>query len=113
MHELSIVQSIITTVSQSIPIEKHRGVKYIYLKIGVLSGIEIDALFFSFDLLKERTDFSGASLSVEILEAEGICSHCQNKFYFSSYGTACPSCGNYDIQITQGKEMLVTGVEIE
>lgn len=113
MHELSIAQSIISTVLHAIPTEKQSAVKSIFLQIGVLSGIETDALVFSFDLLKEKTNFTNAILNIEIIKAEGICICCNRAFTFSSYGTACPSCGSYDIQIIKGKEMRILSVEIE
>ncbi|MCX7985449.1 MAG: hydrogenase maturation nickel metallochaperone HypA [Bacteroidales bacterium] len=113
MHELSIAQSILTIVNEAIPSEHLKKIKTIYLQIGSLSGIEIDALTFSFDILKERTAYPSAKLSIEIIEAQGKCKNCSTIFKYKSFGFACPTCGSYSITIISGKEMKVVGIEVD
>lgn len=113
MHELSIAQSIFSIVQQAVPPDQHEHVKTIYLKIGTLSGIEVDALVFSFGILKEKSLFPSAVLSIEMIEAKAKCHDCGTLFSYDSFGTECPHCGSYSLSIVQGKEMKVTGVDVD
>ncbi|HOK52434.1 MAG: hydrogenase maturation nickel metallochaperone HypA [Bacteroidales bacterium] len=113
MHELSLAQSILSIVQQAIPPQQHERVRTIYLQIGTLSGIEIDALTFSFDIIKESSPFALASLDIEIIEAQGKCNGCGTLFTYETYGTPCPRCGSFSIEIIRGKEMRVSGIDVD
>lgn len=113
MHELSLAQSILSIIEQAVPRQQHERVKTVYLQIGTLSGIEIDALTFSFDIIKERTPFAAAVLSIEEINAQGQCNQCGTIFTLQAYGTPCPRCGSISIVIIRGKEMRVTGIDVE
>jgi len=113
MHELSIAQSIFSIVQQAVPADQLGQVKTIYLKIGTLSGIEVDALIFSFDILKEKSPFPSATLSVEMIESRARCNDCGNVFSYEGFGTECPQCGSFSLTIVQGREMKVTGIDVD
>mgnify|MGYP000976309152 CR=1 FL=1 len=113
MHELSLAQSIIGIVENNVPLEKQNKIQKVQLQIGVLSGIEIDALNFSYDILKEDTEFSKSILEIEMISGEGSCNECLHTFEYNSYGTACPHCGSYNINILSGREMKIKGIALD
>jgi hydrogenase nickel incorporation protein HypA/HybF len=113
MHELSIAQSIISTLEKVVPEGDYGKVSQIHLQIGQLSGIEIDALQFSFDIIKEKSVFSKAVLITDIIEGEAMCNSCNTLFAYASYGCSCPTCGSYDIRIVKGKELRILDVTIQ
>lgn len=110
MHELSIAQSIIKIIEKTVPKEELEKVYKIKIQIGLLSGIEIDALTFSFSIIKKNYAFSEAELEIEIVAGKGRCRSCNNVFAYSAFGDTCPACNSYDVEIFQGKEMRVVSI---
>jgi hydrogenase nickel incorporation protein HypA/HybF len=113
MHELSIAQSIISTVEHSLPEGFSKNVLSVQLSIGKLSGIEIDALKFAFDIIKKESLLKVAELDIEAIKGIARCNDCSNQIEMNEFGIPCPSCGGFSFEIVQGKEMKVTSVEIE
>jgi hydrogenase nickel incorporation protein HypA/HybF len=113
MHELSIAQSIVSTVENSFPEGFSKKVIAVHLSIGTLSGIEIDALTFSFDIIKKETFLKTAELDIDHIKGIAKCNDCNNQIEMNEFGIPCPSCGGFSFEIIQGKEMKVTSVEVE
>lgn len=113
MHELSIAQSVISIVEKSIPDSFEGTVNSIVLQIGTLSGIERDALEFSFSILKEKSKIKKADLLIESVQAEAICNECKHVFEVKTYGEPCPSCNSYYYNLLKGKEMKVLKINVE
>jgi hydrogenase nickel incorporation protein HypA/HybF len=113
MHELSIAQSIISTVENSLPEGFSKKVTSVQLNIGKLSGIEIDALKFAFDIIKKESLLKSAELDIEAVKGVARCTDCNNQIEMNEFGIPCPSCGGFSFEIIQGKEMKVMSVEVE
>ena len=111
MHELSIAQSIIQIVEKSIPQNFNKQITHVHLQIGVLSGIEIEALEFAFQILKEKSKIPSSQLVIDKLLGEAYCNNCCFVFEVSKFGESCPNCHNFDISILKGKEMKVSRIE--
>ncbi len=112
MHELSIATSIIQIIDTNIPSEVLPRIQLIKLEIGKLSGIEVDALTFAFDMLKAKTLYPQAQLQIVHIDGEAECLNCSTQFNYN-YGDACCACGSYRLKIIRGKEMKVLGVETD
>jgi len=112
MHELSIAQSILTIAGKALPETDMSVVTGIGLQIGELSAIEIDSLVFAFSVIREDTRFSKAELEIESIPGEAVCMDCNTIFPLHSYGTPCPGCRGYSIQIRKGKEMKVLHISV-
>jgi hydrogenase nickel incorporation protein HypA/HybF len=113
MHELSIAQSIISTVENSLPEGFSKNVLSVHLSIGKLSGIEIEALTFAFDIIKKESLLKDAEIDIETINGIARCNDCNNQIEMNEFGIPCPSCGGFSFEIIQGKEMKVTSVEVE
>ncbi len=113
MHEVSIAQSIISIVEKSVPENNTKKVTSVYLSIGRLSGIEIDALKFAFSIIKKDTILKDAEMVVETINGKAVCNDCGNNFELSEYANPCPKCSSFSLKIIQGKEMNVTHIELE
>jgi hydrogenase nickel incorporation protein HypA/HybF len=113
MHEVSIAQSIVSVVEKSIPENSAKKVTSVYLSIGRLSGIEVEALKFAFSFVKENTILDNADLTITVVNGTAICNDCGNNFELSEYASPCPKCGSFSLKIIKGKEMNVTHVELE
>ena len=113
MHELSIAHSLLSIIERSIPSGNIGTVTEVHLDVGTLSAIEIDALVFSFDIVKDKTISSKANLIINSIQGKGKCKSCSSVFDLDKYGVACPDCNSYSIDILQGKELKITSISIE
>ena len=113
MHELSIAQSVITIVESSLPISFSGKITSVSIQVGRLSGIEIDALAFSFSILKEKSKLKNAELNIENVQALAECKNCHRIFEIRAYGDPCPDCLSYSNLIIKGREMKVLNVMID
>jgi hydrogenase nickel incorporation protein HypA/HybF len=113
MHELSIAHSILSIAEKAVPADNTGVVSGISLQIGELSGIEIDALEFAFSIIKRDTLFENAELNIQLIKGEAECLECNKLFFLNSYGTSCPGCKSYSMQILKGKEMKVLNITVE
>ncbi len=113
MHELSLCQSILNIINDSVSGKNCRSIKKIALEIGQLTAVDHAALSFSFDVIKKGTIAENAIL--EIIEVEGwaICEFCQKAVRLKHYYEACQTCGNFSLTVTQGEELRVKFMEIE
>ncbi len=110
MHELSIAQSILSIAENAAPKNHNTVITGVGLQIGELSGIEIEPLKFAMSVIKENTILEKANLNIEVIEGEAECTQCRNIFPVHYFGTCCPQCGSYFINILKGREMKVLNI---
>jgi hydrogenase nickel incorporation protein HypA/HybF len=107
LHELSIVQGILETVSESAEAANAR-------KIIAVAGVVKDALLFSYELATEGTILQGSELVVEELPVIVFCPVCEKNVELPGIQSfRCPACHTASGDIRQGKELEVRSFEIE
>lgn len=108
MHELSITQSVVDTVT-----ERTAGaqVAVVHLRIGKLSGVVPDAVRFCFDLIADGTALQGARLEIDEPAGRASCRRCGEDFVLHDPILLCP-CGSADVSISDGQQLAVTSVEV-
>ena len=114
MHELSIAISLIEAATEEA--EKHGGAKVcaVHLRLGPLSGVEKDALLFSYGLAAEGTPLEGSQLIIEDSPVMVFCTACHaRKPIRSLQSFCCADCNTPAIDVVQGRELEVTGLEID
>jgi len=113
MHELSIAISLVEAAEEE---AQNRGVASVYavhLKLGPLSGVEKDALLFSYDLVTEGTLLEGSKLIVEEMPVMIFCPSCgEPRPIRSAQSFCCAMCNTPAGEIVQGKELEVIALEI-
>ena len=107
MHELSIVMSIIDIARQQTADAQATVVDEIELDIGMLSGIEMNALDFAWEQAVKDTVLEHADKKINRVEAKAKCLDCEAVFNIEHYYDACPVCGEHLVDIIQGKELRV------
>lgn len=113
MHELSIALSIVEGASEEA--SRHAGahVEAVHLRLGQLSGVVKEALLFSYGLACEGTRLEGSRLEIEDIPAAVFCSRCDAEQRLASIQHfCCPVCGIATPDVTQGRELLITGLEL-
>lgn len=113
MHELSIAESIIEQIEGNALTHKFKKVTKITLEIGVLAGIEKSALLFCFDAAAKNSLAEGAELVIRDKLAKGTCRHCHQQVSTSNWYEPCPHCGQMEIDITEGQQMIIKSLQVE
>jgi len=113
MHEMSICESIIQIIEDEARKQAFSRVKQVWLEIGLFSGIEADALRFSFDVVSRSSVAENAVLNIDELPGEGYCMNCGKTITVLQRFDPCPECGGYQVQVTGGDEMRIKELEVE
>ncbi len=108
MHELSIAQSIVDTVTER---AAGRRIVEVRLRVGRLSGVVPDALRFSFDLVAAGTPAEGAALRIDEPAGRAGCRSCAATFDLPNLVLLCP-CGSSDVEVLAGRELAISAMEV-
>ncbi|OSM07300.1 putative hydrogenase nickel insertion protein HypA [Magnetofaba australis IT-1] len=90
-----------------------KRVKTVWLEIGKLSGVEVEAMRFCFDAVARDSIADGAKL--EIIEPPGVawCMTCSKQVETQQRFDPCPECGGFQLQVVSGDAMRVKELEVE
>ena len=107
MHELSLIQSLLTIIDEHAKQHGFTRVNQVNLSCGRLSSVEPQALDFAFKTLTPSGICAGAQLELTILPMKIHCVTCNQEF--ASEGadpTSCPHCRGDQIMVTDGWQEL-------
>jgi hydrogenase nickel incorporation protein HypA/HybF len=88
------------------------AVKAVWLEIGALAQVEVDALRFCFDAVTRGTLAEGARLEIVATPGAAWCMPCGERVAIERIGDPCPHCGSHQLQVVQGEAMRVREIEI-
>lgn len=111
MHEYSIVQALLEKVDREARAHDAVFVKRLSVRIGELSGVEIDLLKTAFDLFRGETVCSGADLEIVPVPVLWSCPTCG---FTAKTGDVlrCVPCG-VPLQLSGGDEIILDQIEME
>lgn len=113
MHELSIALSIIDRVLEESRARGDARVGAVHLRIGPLSGVDVEALRFAFELAREESQLSGCRLDISEVPISLDCPNCQTeKRAVSIQQLCCCDCGTPAAEIIHGRELELRAVEL-
>ena len=112
MHEASLVESILKIARDTAAENNAEKITAIGLKLGDMAGVEIEALNFSFDVLKKNTLAENAELKINRVPIQAQCNKCGKIFNVEHYNFFCPECEGVLI-LKSGRELLVEFVDCE
>ncbi|EAK4279964.1 hydrogenase maturation nickel metallochaperone HypA [Campylobacter upsaliensis] len=108
MHELSIVESLITLCEENATTQNAKEINEIYVKIGRLSGVEISLFKRCFETFRENSILcQNSKLFIEIAELEILCLSCGEKSILKENVFQCPQCQSVDLKVLDGDEMVL------
>ena len=113
MHEMSLAEGIIQVLEAEASRQQFRKVKTIWLEIGTLAGVEVEALRFAFEVVQRYTLAADAKLEIIPLAATAWCMPCGGVVIIQQRYDACPVCGSYQLQASGGDEMRIKELEVE
>ncbi|MCA9549067.1 MAG: hydrogenase maturation nickel metallochaperone HypA [Myxococcales bacterium] len=109
MHELSITRNIVSIVAEK---AAGRRVERVRLQIGKLSGIEVQAIRFCYDVCAAGTVLEGSKLDVDEVAGEARCTECDKTLPIEHFTARCPCEKRARVEITRGEELLVKEMEV-
>ena len=112
MHELSIAQSILEIVDETMNGQTGK-VTEVSVDIGELVAVVPESLRFCFDVVVENTKFAGSKLIINILPVVARCRNCDRQFDVEDLKFICPHCGSLDHEMLQGQELKVKHLEVQ
>ena len=87
-------------------------VSKIVLRVGALSGVDLDALRFAYEALAPHSIAADAVLEIESVSARAHCTNCRSEFGVErGFIFRCPGCGEYSGDIRAGKELGIARLE--
>ena len=107
MHELQIAEQVLNKAENERRNNNWAGIDEIGLRIGGLSGVNIDSLEFSFTCLTDGTDWQKTKLKIETVPVCVRCHKCQKEFEISGFNFLCPDCNLADVEILRGEELEI------
>jgi hydrogenase nickel incorporation protein HypA/HybF len=113
MHEMSLCESIVQILEDNAKSQGFAKVKTVWLEIGGLSGVEPEAMRFSFDAVTRGTLADRARLEIIEVPGQAWCLQCARTVAVKQRFDACPDCGSYQLQVTGGEEMRIKELEVE
>jgi len=111
VHEYSIVASLIDRVQHEATVHGGSQVHRLHVKIGELSGVEVDLLKTAFDTFRERTICAGAELAIDTVAPAWACPSC-NRSLAPGAILRCVECGR-PARMVQGDEIILERIEME
>jgi len=112
MHEFGIAQGLLDTVLAKAGETNSKRVECIKLEIGILCGVEVEALTFAFNCLSEGTPAAKAKLEIEHIPLRCHCDQCSQLFLCKPFSYHCPNCGTTSRSIRTGREMNMISMEV-
>jgi hydrogenase nickel incorporation protein HypA/HybF len=114
MHELSIALSVVEGTLQELEKLGAGRAKAIHLRVGRLSGVDREALLFSYQLASHETSLRDTRLVIEDVEVTIHCPRCQTERCVERFPTLqCPECGSLADELVHGQELEITALEVE
>jgi hydrogenase nickel incorporation protein HypA/HybF len=113
MHEMSLCEGILQVIETEAKKQQFTEVKQVVLDIGVLSGVEISALEFAFEVVMRGSIAENATLKINQIEAQAWCMPCSETVTIKQRFDACPNCESYQLQVSSGDEMKIKELEVD
>lgn len=112
MHELSLCEGILQIIEQQASLQNFEKVTTVWLEIGKLACVEVEAMRFCFDVVMQ--DSIAASSTLEIIEVPGQawCLTCEKNVPVTQRYDECPCCGGFQLQINEGEQMRIKELEV-
>ncbi len=110
MHEFSLMESVLKIAKEAAENNGLSRLNSITLVVGKLSGVNIDALKFAFEALKEEESLiKEAVLEIEEKEGQGKCPKCEKIVPVWHFDLLCRDC-NMPLQVAGGEEFYVKSI---
>ncbi len=113
MHEMSICEGIVQILEAQSHAQNYCRVRTVWLEVGALAAVEVEALRFGFDVVTRDTLAQGARLEIIDVPGSAWCMQCADTVPITQRFGSCPRCGSHQIQVTDGEQLRIKELEVE
>ena len=113
MHELSIVESLLSLALKNAEKANARKIVSISLVIGDYTGVMEDAVNLYFGFLSKETIAAGARIHYTHVAGQLRCRDCDLLFPLQKRDYRCPKCEGKRVEIVGGRELYIENMEVE
>ena len=111
MHEVSIVEGLIDILDETAGRHGLSKIEKISLRIGAMRQVVPEALRFAFEIVGKGTTAEGASIVITEIPARACCKKCGCTFDVEEFCFICTSCGSGEVEVIEGKELIIDSLE--
>jgi hydrogenase nickel incorporation protein HypA/HybF len=113
MHEVAIMESALDAVMGQARAHGAQRVHRIVLRIGLLAGVDPEALRFAFEVVARGTIAADAALEIQRVVARAHCAACVEDFDADGGVIfSCPRCRRLSGDIRCGRELELFRIEM-
>ena len=110
MHEMSIAVALVEQL-ESLAVENDATrIEEVAVRAGAMRGIVPEALDMAFEAAAEGTVADGAKIVLEVVPTVAKCRVCGVRFEPEINSFLCARCGEADVEIVEGNEILIISV---
>lgn len=113
MHELSVVQDILSIALRHAHAQKAQRITDIHIVVGQWASIVDDSVQFYWDIVSQNTIAEGATLHFCRIAATMRCLDCNQTYTPGVDDLFCPSCHGRHTTLIQGSEFYLESIEID
>ena len=113
MHELSLCEGILQVLESESQKQNFKAIKTVWLEIGDLSSIDINAMVFCFDVVMQGSIAENAKLEIIKVTGTAWCIKCCDTVIIKNRFETCPQCGSSELQVTDGEQMKIKELEVD
>jgi hydrogenase nickel incorporation protein HypA/HybF len=113
MHEIGIANEIIKAGLAEVALRPGSTLCRVGVHIGILAGVDLEALRFAFDALTRGTNIEDVEFDLLSCPRRNRCLQCSNEFETDVYCKACPCCSSNEAALIGGEELDLAYVELE
>ena len=111
MHEYSIVQALVDRVEEEARARNAVAVRHLTVRIGELSGVEVELLRTAYLTFREKTMCEQAEIEITYVPAAWACRACGTDIPRGE-SLQCAACGGA-AALKSGDEILLERIELE
>jgi hydrogenase nickel incorporation protein HypA/HybF len=111
MHEYSIASSLLAMAEEQVAKHAAQRVLGLEVRVGELSGVEVELLATAWSLVRERSCCDGVDLVITRVEAHWECTRCGERIARGGL-LSCPACGDR-VRLASGDELVLDRIEME
>jgi hydrogenase nickel incorporation protein HypA/HybF len=113
MHEVGIASEILRASQTEAARRPGARLVAVKVRIGVLAGVDADALRFAWDVMSEQAEYDPVTLEIQMVPRRNRCQDCGCEFVTDMYSEPCPDCSSENSAMLGGDEMELASVEVE
>lgn len=113
MHELSIVQALISAVIRQMQEHNIARISRIVIRVGPWSGVMAEALRFNYEWIRTGTILETVDLVIKEPPLTALCDTCGGHFTLDLLTAHCPRCGSDRLKLEGGEDLEILRLEIE